>query len=318
MRIMVLGAGGQVGRALKEHMSAHGEVFAFERSDVDLAAQGVASAAVDHVRPNIVVNAAAYTAVDAAETDRERAMQVNAHGVGELARACVRHRAAIIHYSTDYVFDGRKNAPYTVKDRPAPVGAYGISKFAGERAVMRVCMDGQSEDPARAMPMFTPWLVLRVAWVYAPYGRNFLLTMLRLAREGKRLQVVADQHGTPMSADWIARMTAALICPDGTLAATGLHHLSPAGSTTWAGFAQRIMERAHALGLLPGIAEPPAVTPIATRDYPTPARRPAQSRLVDSLGDLLPPRPDWTELLDETLTQLASAEKAAAQRQQQP
>ncbi len=323
MRIMVLGAGGQVGRALKQHLAAHGEVFAFERSDVDLAAQGVASAAVDHVRPDIVVNAAAYTAVDAAETDRERAMQVNAHGVGELARACVRHRAALIHYSTDYVFDGRKNAPYTVKDRPAPAGAYGISKFAGERAVMRVCMDGHTEDPARAMPMFTPWLVLRVAWVYAPYGRNFLLTMLRLAREGKRLHVVDDQHGTPMSADWIARMTAALVRspssrgagsaaalegPHATLAATGLHHLSPAGSTTWAGFAQRIMDRAHAMGLLPGIAEPPHVTPIATRDYPTPARRPAQSRLVDSLGDLLPPRPDWSELLEETLTQLKAGE----------
>ena len=136
--------------------------------------------------------------------------------------------------------------------------------------------------------------------------------MLRVAREGKPLRVVADQHGTPMSAEWIARMTSALVRPGdvvagrGTLAATGVHHLSPAGSTTWHGFAQAIMERAHARGLLPGIAEPPAVQAITTSDYPTPARRPAQSRLADSLGDLLPPRPDWSALLDETLSQLAA------------
>ena len=314
MRILVLGAGGQVGRALNVHMSALGEVVALERRDADLAVPGSVARAVGRVRPHLVVNAAAYTAVDKAESEPDLAMQVNAHAVRELADACVRCGAALIHYSTDYVFDGAKLDQYAVADAPAPVGIYGRTKFAGERAVMRVCMDGQSEDPARAMPMFTPWLVLRVAWVYAPYGRNFLLTMMRLAREGKPLRVVADQHGTPMSADWIARMTAALVRANGSLAATGLHHLSPAGSTTWAGFAQRIMERAHARGLLPGIAEPPIVTPIATRDYPTPARRPSQSRLGDSLGDRLPPRPDWTELLDETLTQLASAEKAAAQQ----
>lgn len=306
MRILILGAGGQVGRALQEHMSALGEVVAYERSDVDLAVQGMVTAAVDHVKPNIVVNAAAYTAVDKAESERELSNQVNAVAVGELARACVRHRAAIIHYSTDYVFDGTKSAPYTVRDRPIPVSAYGISKYAGERAVMRMCVDGEIDTSPRAMPVLTPWLILRVAWVYAPQGRNFLLTMLRLAREGKSLHVVSDQHGTPMSADWIARMTAALVKPDGTLVATGVQHMSPAGSTTWHGFAQRIMERAHARGLLPGLAEPPRVKPITTADFPTPARRPAQSRLADSLGDLLPPRPDWTELLEETLSQLAA------------
>jgi dTDP-4-dehydrorhamnose reductase len=169
------------------------------------------------------------------------------------------------------------------------------------------------------------WLVLRIAWVYAPYGKNFLLTMLRVAREGKPLRVVADQHGTPMSADWIARMTAALVratdADEGnraesgpaSLAATGVQHLSPAGSTTWHGFAQRIMERAHAMGLLAGLtperAAPPVVTPIATSEYPTPARRPAQSRLDDSLGDLLPSRPDWSALLEETLTQLKAGER---------
>jgi dTDP-4-dehydrorhamnose reductase len=313
MRILILGAGGQVGSALKSHMAAHGEVIAYERSDVDFAVTGMASAAVDHVRPNLVINAAAYTAVDKAETERETANEVNAISVGEVARACVRHGAALIHYSTDYVFNGTKRGPYTVRDRPAPVGAYGMSKYAGERAVIRMCVDGDFDSPARNWTERTPWLVLRVAWVYAPQGRNFLLTMLRLAREGKSLHVVSDQHGTPMSADWIARMTAELVRPDATLSATGIQHMSPAGSTTWHGFAQRIMERAHAHGLLPGIAEPPRVNAIRTADFPTPARRPAQSRLADSLGDLLPPRPDWTELLEETLSQMAAGAGQAAQ-----
>jgi len=306
MRILIFGAGGQVGSALQTHLAAHGEVIAYERSDVDFAVTGMASAAVDHVRPNLVVNAAAYTAVDKAESERAIANEVNAVSVGEVARACVKHRAALIHYSTDYVFDGRKAGPYTVRDRPAPVSAYGMSKYAGERAMVRMCVDGDYESPAKNWTERTPWLVLRVAWVYAPQGRNFLLTMLRLAREGKSLHVVSDQHGTPMSADWIARMTAELVRPDGMLGATGVHHMSPAGSTTWRGFAQRIMERAHALGLLPGIAEPPRVNAIRTADFPTPARRPAQSRIVDSLGDLLSPRPDWTELLEETLRQMAA------------
>lgn len=303
MRILVLGAGGQVGRALQVHMAARGEVVALDRSDADLAVPGSVARAVERVRPQIVINAAAYTAVDKAESEPDLALQVNAHAVRELAEACSQHGAALIHYSTDYVFDGAKVEPYSVADAPAPASAYGRSKLAGERAVVHA-FDGEGAPP---------WLILRVAWVYAPYGKNFLLTMLRVAREGKPLRVVADQHGTPMSADWIARMTAALVRPGdagagrGALAATGLHHLSPAGSTTWHGFAQRIMERAHAHGLTPGAAEPPRVQPISTAEYPTPAKRPAQSCLADSLGHLLPPRPDWTELLEETLSELAAS-----------
>ena len=327
MRILVLGAGGQVGRALKVHMAAHGEVVALDRADADLAVPGSAARAVERVRPHLAVNAAAYTAVDKAESEPDLAMQVNARAVHELADACRRHGAALIHYSTDYVFDGAKREPYAVADAPSPVGAYGRTKLAGERAVADAfgaafAASGAANGAAAgaAAGAAPPWLILRVAWVYAPYGKNFLLTMLRLAREGKPLRVVADQHGTPMSADWIARMTAALVrapgsgsAPAATLAATGVHHLSPAGSTTWHGFAQRIMERAHARGLLPGVAEPPRVNAITTAEFPTPARRPAQSRLADSLGTLLPPRPDWTELLEQTLSQLAAEAQPGSQ-----
>ena len=312
MRILVLGAGGQVGRALQVHCAHLGEVVALDRSDADFAAPGAVARAVERVEPAVVVNAAAYTAVDKAESEPDLAQRINADAVGELARACAACGASLVHYSTDYVFDGTKSDPYTVRDAPAPVSAYGRTKLAGERAIAEA-FGAVAGDVADARPEGTrasapQWLVLRIAWVYAPYGKNFLLTMLRVAREGKPLRVVADQHGTPMSADWIARMTAALVRPDATLAASGVQHLSPAGSTTWHGFAQRIMERAHAHGMLhghlPGLAAPPSVAAISSADYPTPARRPVQSRLADSLGALLPARPDWTELLEETLTQL--------------
>ena len=324
MRILVLGAGGQVGRALQVHCAHLGEVVALDRSDADFAAPGAVARAVERVKPKLVVNAAAYTAVDKAESETDLAQRINADAVSEIARACVACGASLIHYSTDYVFDGAKAEPYTVRDRPAPMSVYGKTKLAGERAIAEAFGAGAGDTadarPAGMRASAPQWLVLRIAWVYAPYGKNFLLTMLRVAREGKPLRVVADQHGTPMSADWIARMTAALVrSPDrdagdrsasgpAMLAATGVQHLSPAGSTTWHGFAQRIMERAHAHGLLhghlPGLAAPPSVAAISTADYPTPARRPAQSRLEDSLGALLPARPDWTELLEETLTQL--------------
>jgi dTDP-4-dehydrorhamnose reductase len=334
MRILVLGAGGQVGRALQVHCSHLGELVALDQADADFTAAGAVARAVERVKPNLVVNAAAYTAVDKAESEPDLAQRINADAVGEVARACVACGASLIHYSTDYVFDGAKAEPYTVRDRPAPMSVYGKTKLAGERAIAEAFGAGAGgaadarplgARPAGMRASAPHWLVLRIAWVYAPYGKNFLLTMLRVAREGKPLRVVADQHGTPMSADWIARMTAALVratdADEGnraesgpaSLAATGVQHLSPAGSTTWHGFAQRIMERAHAMGLLAGLtperAAPPVVTPIATSEYPTPARRPAQSRLDDSLGDLLPSRPDWSALLEETLTQLKAGER---------
>ena len=329
MRILVLGAGGQVGRALQVRCAHLGEVVALDQADADFTAAGAVARAVERVKPNLVVNAAAYTAVDKAESEPDLAQRINADAVGEVARACVACGASLIHYSTDYVFDGAKAEPYTVRDRPAPMSVYGKTKLAGERAIAEAfgagAGDAADARPAGMRASAPHWLVLRIAWVYAPYGKNFLLTMLRVAREGKPLRVVADQHGTPMSADWIARMTAALVratdADEGnraesgpaSLAATGVQHLSPAGSTTWHGFAQRIMERAHAMGLLAGLtperAAPPVVTPIATSEYPTPARRPAQSRLDDSLGDLLPSRPDWSALLEETLTQLKAGER---------
>jgi dTDP-4-dehydrorhamnose reductase len=320
MRILVLGRGGQVGSALVEHLAPKGEVRALDRADADFTVPGALEAAVRRVKPQLVVNAAAYTAVDKAESEPDLAMRINAEAVGELARACAASGAALIHYSTDYVFDGAKAEAYTVSDAPAPMSAYGRTKLAGERAVAEAYAHVEACAATAHAANPTQWLVLRIAWVYGPRGKNFMLTMLRVAREGKPLRVVADQHGTPMTAYWIARMTAALVHAPGAsrgeraapaLAATGVHHLSPAGSTTWHGFAQRIMDRAHARGLLPGLPSPPAVQPIGTADYPTPARRPAQSRLADSLGSLLSPRPDWSELLEESLSQLKAAPKSA-------
>ena len=275
MRILLTGATGQVGWELRRTLAPLGEVKAFDRFGLDLADPPVIVATVRALQPGVIVNAAAYTAVDKAESEREAAFAVNATAPRVLAEEARRIGVFLVHYSTDYVFDGEKAGPYTEEDAPHPINAYGESKLAGEHAILKSgCRH----------------LVLRTSWVYGPRGRNFYLTMLRLARERPELKVVDDQVGAPTSSLEIARATAVLIGKG----AEGLYHMTAAGETTWYGFARAILEQA-------GMKMP--VVPIRTEDYPAPARRPRNSRLDCARlrrehGVSLAP---WDEALAETM-----------------
>lgn len=251
MRILLTGRNGQVGWELLKALSPLGEIVAPDRAQLDLRDPSRTREAVRAANPDVIVNAAAYTAVDQAESEREAAFAVNSAAPGVLAEEAKKSGALLVHYSTDYVFDGAKAAPYVEEDAPNPVNVYGASKLAGERAVAAAgCRH----------------LILRTSWVYGPRRGNFMLTMLRLARERPELRVVDDQVGAPTSSLAIARATAQLLRPG----AHGTYHLSAAGHTSWCGFARAILARA-------GIATP--VTAIRSEDYPTAARRPRNSRL---------------------------------------
>jgi dTDP-4-dehydrorhamnose reductase len=257
MRILLTGALGQVGNELARLLPAHGEVIAVDRAELDLAQPDAIVAAMRDVRPDLVVNAAAYTAVDQAERERDAAFAVNARAPQVLAEEAKRTGALLVHYSTDYVFDGRANAPYEESAATGPLNVYGESKLEGE--------SGIAASGAHA-------IVLRTSWVYGLTGQNFLLTMRRLARERDELRIVADQFGTPNWSRSLAEATSALVGLGlASLAErSGLYHLSATGVTTWHGFASAIV----------GDAGKPRVTPIATAEYPTPARRPAYGALA--------------------------------------
>ena len=295
MRVLLLGGNGQVGRELRRSLPALGDVVVATREGegADIAADfdqvDALAALVETLAPDIVVNAAAYTAVDKAETEADVAYRVNAEAPAVVARACAARDALFVHYSTDYVFDGQSKQPYREDDATAPLGVYGASKQAGEQAIRA--------SGARHV-------ILRTAWVYAAHGKNFLLTMLRLAGERDELRVVADQFGAPTPAAFIADATRALL-RHGSVQ-SGTLHLTTRGETSWHGFASAIMEDAHELGLLQRM---PCVLPITTADYPTPARRPEYSvldttRLQRDFG-IMPP--DWREGLKQTLKELAAA-----------
>ena len=276
MRILVTGAGGQVGGELARLLPVHGEVIALHRASLDLAEPDAIVAAMREAVPDLVINAGAYTAVDLAEREREAAFAVNARAPQVLAEEAKRCGALLVHYSTDYVFDGTATAPYEEDAPTAPLNVYGQSKLAGERAVVA--------SGAHA-------LVLRTSWVYGLTGRNFFLTVRRLAAERPELRIVADQTGTPNYSRTLAEATAALVAQGlpRLRERAGLYHFSCTGSTTWHGFARAIV----------GDAATPRVTPITTADYPTPARRPAYGvlatgRFRSAFGFSLP---DWREAL---------------------
>jgi dTDP-4-dehydrorhamnose reductase len=303
MKILLLGANGQLGRAFVEHggLAARGELVTASRDGrrfdgthieaADLAQPQMLPALLDRLRPQLIVNAAAYTAVDRAEQEEALATCINGEAVGVLGAWAAAHSARVLHYSTDYVFDGRANAPYPVDAPTAPLGAYGRSKLAGE-----VALRGSG----------AAHLMLRTAWVYAPHGHNFLRTMLRLAAERDELRVVADQFGAPTSVGLIvAGSLAALDAWLADAAAPSLtEHLVASGHTSWHGFAHAIVDEAHARGL---ISHKPSVVPIGTADYPTPARRPAWSVLDNRGFDAkFGYRPaDWREGLGRTLEEIA-------------
>ena len=293
MKLLLLGGTGQVGRELRRSLAPLGELVVATRDgvDADIAvdfdAPVALAAMVRDIEADVVVNAAAYTAVDKAETDAEAAFRINAEAPAAIAAACAGSGALLVHYSTDYVFDGSASRPYREDDATAPLGVYGASKLAGEQAI-------RASGARHA--------ILRTAWVYAAHGRNFLLTMLRLANERDELRVVADQVGAPTPAAWIADATADVI-RHGVVDA-GTWHLVAEGQASWHGFAEAIMDEAHALGML---ARKPTVLPITTADFPTPAKRPAYSVLDTTRlrNDFRIVPPDWRDGLRATLRELA-------------
>jgi dTDP-4-dehydrorhamnose reductase len=301
MKLMVTGASGQVGWELRRSLAALGNVTALDRSQCDLSQPERLPDLVRSLKPDVIVNAAAYTAVDDAEREETLATTVNGAAAGILAQEAARTGALFIHYSTDYVFDGRKEGPYAEDDPPCPINAYGRSKLAGEIAVRQA---GGS------------WLVLRTSWVYGVRGRNFLRTMLALLRERDELRIVADQIGAPTWAAEIAQATAAIIesaaheRTEGRFA-SGLFHLTASGTASWHDFAAAILNGATRNALLTARPELRLV-PIATEGYPRPAARPKNSRLA---GDRLRERfgvalPDWEEGLSLCLAEMRAFEAA--------
>jgi dTDP-4-dehydrorhamnose reductase len=263
LRLVVTGSQGQVARALQERgPHSNVEIVALGRPDLDLLRPEAIFAALGAARPDVVVSAAAYTAVDLAETQPAEAQAINAVGAGEVARAAARLRAPIVHLSTDYVFDGTLDRPYREDDPTGPIGEYGRSKLSGEQAVA-------SANPDHA--------ILRTAWVYSPFGKNFVRTMLNLASTREEIAVVADQHGAPTSAHDIADgviRVAANLKTDLTPGLRGVFHMTAQGEATWAEFAEAIFAISRQAG-----GPFARVKPIPTSAYPTPARRPANSRL---------------------------------------
>lgn len=285
VRIVITGVNGQVGDALLRSLAPLGELIPSTRDTVDLSVPGGIGASIRQLRPAIVVNAAAYTAVDRAESEPEQCYRVNTEAVREVAEAARRIGALVVHYSTDYVFDGSSDSPYCEDDPANPLNVYGASKWAGEEALRQVG---------------GPHVVLRTSWVYGCRGNNFLRTVLRLARERTELRIVNDQVGAPTSSLAVADATRSVIAElaqRGELAThRGTYHLSAAGQTTWSEFARAILARD------PRRAEHRCtdVTPISTAEYPTPARRPRYSvldngRMRRSFGVALP---NWLDGLD--------------------
>lgn len=283
MNILLFGKTGQIGSGLAQHLSNIGEIVTLDRADLDLSdLVRLEQAVIDH-RPDVVVNAAAYTAVDQAESDPVTAELVNAKAPGIMAKSAKKAGALLVHYSTDYVFSGNSELPYKEDSPVDPVNVYGRTKLEGERAVAE-----QTDS----------YLIFRTSWVYSCHGRNFLNTILRLAREGEELRVVNDQHGTPTYSDLIAAATAKILLrirnhrPSDY---SGTYHMTCTGMTTWYDFAKAIIERTGFAAV--------RIIPITSSDYPTPARRPRYSTLDTSKLERIfgVQLPDWHFGLDQCL-----------------
>ncbi|MGJ3251178.1 MAG: dTDP-4-dehydrorhamnose reductase [Elainellaceae cyanobacterium] len=288
--ILLVGAQGQVGQELQDTLTAIGNVVSMNRSQLDLTHTDSIRAVIRDVVPDIIVNAAAYTAVDAAETDVDLAKAVNAIAPTIMAEEAQKAKALLVHFSTDYVFDGQKNTPYTEDDPPNPLGVYGETKLLGEDGIRRMC---------------DRHLILRTAWVYGAKGKgNFVKTMLRLGAEREDLRVVFDQVGTPTWARDIANTAAWLIPLERRGdARPGVYHVTNSGVTSWYDFAVSIFEEARQLGMPLTVNH---VTPITTADYPMPAQRPMYSILSNQkistvLGTTLP---HWRHSLRDMLREL--------------
>jgi dTDP-4-dehydrorhamnose reductase len=297
MKVMLLGANGQVGWELRKSLAPLGDVVACARNPMpdsglrmlDITNTDALVAAIRAEKPTWIVNAAAYTAVDKAESDKEAAFAANAIAPGVIATEAKALGALLFHYSTDYVFDGTKQTAYVETDAPNPQSVYGASKLAGEQAIAASGADA---------------FVFRLSWVFGAHGNNFPKTMLRLARERDALKVVADQHGRPTPAALAAEVTAQCISAARLRpAGIALFHLAAAGATTWHAFAKRAIEIAHSVGM-PGLRiAPDKIEAIASAQYPTPAKRPANSILDTSKLEhaLQQGLPHWEKYLESML-----------------
>lgn len=292
MKIVLFGHAGQLGSRLQSVLSARAYVRGFDRSELDISDLASVRATLDAERPDIIVNAAAYTAVDRAEAEPVDAALINTEAPRVMAEMAVELGALLVHYSTDYVFDGTATEPYTEESGAAPVSVYGKTKFDGEQAI-------RASGAAH--------LILRTAWLYSNRGKNFLKTMLRLAGERDELRVVADQIGSPTYSDLVADATDDMLTRiyerDALLAdRLGTYHVACHGITSWHGFAERIMQLVGRNGV--------RVTPITTADYPTPARRPAYSVLnCDKLERVFGIRlPSWEDALRQCLNECERVE----------
>lgn len=294
MKILLLGKDGQVGWELKRSLQCLGQVVALGRQGQgafvgDLANLPGLQRTLEEVKPDFIVNAAAYTAVDKAETDQAQAFRINAEAVGVLANYAAKSGCWLIHYSTDYVFSGEGQAPWVEQDTVSPLNVYGRSKLEGERAIQ---LSGCSH------------LIFRTSWVYGTRGNNFAKVMLRLAAERQKLQVVSDQVGAPTGAELIADVTAhALKAAAAGSIDGGIYHLAAGGEVSWHGYASHVIKTARALGIQLQVE---TVEEIPSRAYPTPAQRPLNSRLDTSrLQAALKIRlPEWQEGVDRMLTEI--------------
>ena len=297
LRLLITGANGQVGWHLQRTLAPMGEVLAIDIEQVDLTDLEAVGRTVREFTPDIVVNAAAYTAVDKAESEPELARAINVAAPGKIAEECARAGALLVHYSTDYVYDGSKREPYEERDATGPLSVYGETKLAGDQAIMA---------------SGCPYIILRTTWVYDVRGKNFLRTVLRLAREKEELRIVGDQYGAPTWARMLAESTAIVVAKAlernsvGGRWQSGLFHLTAGGQTTWAGFARAILEDYEELidwpaetGEFGGELKAKRVVEITTEQYKTPARRPRNSVLSNAqihaaFGIVLP---DWRDQL---------------------
>ncbi|HZW21732.1 dTDP-4-dehydrorhamnose reductase [Noviherbaspirillum sp.] len=291
MKILLTGVSGQVGHELVRYLGELGDLVAVDRNGMDLEDLDHVRHVIRAVRPQLIVNPAAYTAVDLAESEPDRAMAINCHAPAIMAEEASRLGAAMIHYSTDYVFDGTKASPYREDDCPNPVSVYGATKLAGEQAIVASGV---------------PHIILRTSWVYGTRGKNFLLTIRRLAQERSELRIVSDQAGAPTWSGTIAAATAGIVS-QGLQAddahtwwqeRSGIYHLTSQGQTTWHGFASAIVDR------LP-FENKPLVLPITSQEYPTPAKRPKYSvlsseRFTKEFCSL----PYWDDVLDDVMRTL--------------
>lgn len=283
-RFLILGAHGQLGIELQSVFQDFGCVIAHGRATCDLSDPASIRASIRDARPDVILNAAAYTAVDRAESEPELAMSINGEGPGILAEEARKHGALLVHYSTDYVFDGSKFGPYVEGDPVRPLNVYGTTKLAGERNIQQA--GGR-------------FLIFRTSWVFSPHGQNFLRTMLRLGQDRDQLRIVNDQKGAPTSALALAIATRRVLEP-AAQQVTGTYHMTCAGETTWFGFAQSIFVKAR--------AEKPwaSLTGIPSSEYPTPAKRPINSVLSNEKlkGDFAVALPSWEAALDSALQTL--------------